>query len=129
MFLEVGLGRGRDEADWRRAALDAYGVADYDEWCAIEQAKREREARAAAERAVYERLPGVPAALNGKEIMALLGIPQGRTIGAAIRHLQQLHLDRGSLSREEAETELRTWATDHGLVSRQANGDVASADS
>ncbi|MDX3225048.1 hypothetical protein [Streptomyces sp. ME19-01-6] len=111
----MGLGQGRDEEDWRWAALKAYDAADYDEWYAKRQAEREREERAVAERATYERLPGVPVALDGKEIIALLGIPQGRAIGAAIRHLQQLHLDRGSLSREEADAALRAWAAEHGL--------------
>lgn len=115
LFMEVGLGRGRDEQDWYWAAVAARHAADYDEWQAEQRAERERDERAAAERAVYERLPGVPVALDGKEIIALLGIPQGRTIGAAIRHLQQLHLDRGPLTREEAESALHTWAATQGL--------------
>ncbi|WP_405614884.1 hypothetical protein OG292_18055 [Streptomyces sp. NBC_01511] len=118
LFVEVGLGQGRDEEDWRRAAMKAYGVADYDAWYAREQAERESEERAAAERAVYERLPGVTVPLNGREIITLLGIPQGRTVGAAIRHLQQLHLDHGPLSREEAEAALHTWAAEQGRSSR-----------
>lgn len=116
LFVEVGLGEGRDEQDWRRAALRACDAADYDEWHAREQARRESEERAAAERAVHERLPGVPVPLNGKEIITLLGLPQGRTIGAAIRHLQQLHIDRGPQSRAEAEAALRAWATEQGLT-------------
>nr|BFD89151.1 hypothetical protein KitaXyl93_05110 [Kitasatospora sp. Xyl93] len=116
LFLEVGLGRGRDEEDWRRAALKARDVADYDEWHAGERAERERGERAAAERAVHRRLPGVPVPLDGGEIIALLGLPPGRTIGAAIRHLQQLHLDRGPQSRAEAEAALRTWAAEQGLT-------------
>ncbi|MFF6980005.1 hypothetical protein ACFZAV_20190 [Streptomyces sp. NPDC008343] len=116
LFVEVGLGQGRDEEDWRRAALKAYDAADYDEWHAREQAKRESEERAAAERATYERLPGIPVLLNGKEVITLLGIPQGRTVGAAIRHLQQLHIDRGPQSREEAEAALRVWAAEQGLT-------------
>ena len=115
LFMEVGLGQGRDEEDWRRAALKARDAADYDEWHAREQAEREPEERAAAERALHERLPGIPVPLNGKEIITLLGLPQGRTIGAAIRHLQQLHLDHGPQSREEAEAALRTWAAQQGL--------------
>lgn len=116
LFVEVGLGQGRDEEDWRRAALKAHDTADYDEWHAREQAERESEERAAAERAVHERLPGVPVPLNGKEIITLLGLPQGRSVGAAIRHLQQLHIDRGPQSREEAEAALRTWAAEKGLI-------------
>ncbi|MDW8478066.1 MULTISPECIES: hypothetical protein [Streptomyces] len=114
LFLEVGLGRRRDDQDWREAALRASDTADYDEWSARERAASEREERAAAERARYERLPGVPVALDGKEIIALLGVPQGRTVGAAIRVLQQLHLERGPLSREEAEVALVAWAAEHG---------------
>ncbi|MFI7273131.1 hypothetical protein [Streptomyces sp. NPDC049879] len=116
LFVEVGLGQGRNEEDWRRAALQANDAADYDDWHAREQATRESEERAAAERAVHERLPGVPVPLDGKEILTLLGIPQGRMVGAAIRHLQQLHIDHGPQSREEAETALRAWAAEHGLA-------------
>lgn len=92
LFVEVGLGRGRNEEDWR-----------------------ESQERAAAERALYERLPGIPVPLDGKDIITLLGLPQGRTIGAAVRHLQQLHIDHGPQSREEAEAALRTWAAERGL--------------
>jgi len=48
--------------------------------------------------------------LDGNEIMRLLGIPPGPLVGAAWRHLKELRLDRGPLSRDEAEAELRTWA-------------------
>ncbi|PIM69875.1 hypothetical protein CTU88_26160 [Streptomyces sp. JV178] len=118
LFAEVGLGRGRDEEDWRRAALEAHDAADYDAWHAGERARREARERAAAERAAHERLPGVPVPLDGKEIIALLGIPPGRTVGAAIRHLQQLHVDHGPVSREEAEAALRTWAAERGVSAR-----------
>jgi hypothetical protein len=122
LFVEVGLGQGRDEEDWRRAALQACDAADYDEWHVREQAQRESEERAAAERAVSERLPGIPVPLNGQEIITLLGLPQGRTIGAAIRHLQQLHIDGGPQSREEAEVALRAWAAEQGLTPATAGG-------
>ncbi|WP_241844884.1 hypothetical protein [Streptomyces silvensis] len=120
LFVEVGLGRGRDEEDWRGAALKASDAADYDEWHARDQAERESEQRAAAERALHERLPDIPVPLNGKDISALLDIPEGRTIGAAIRHLQQLHIDHGPQSREAAETALRVWAAGRGLRSAAA---------
>ncbi|MBP2587107.1 hypothetical protein J3A78_007585 [Streptomyces sp. PvR006] len=118
LFAEVGLGQGRDEEDWHRAALSASGAADYDAWYEAERAARASEERAAAERALSERLPGVPAALDGKEIIALLGMPPGRWVGAAICHLQQLHLDHGPQSREGAESALRAWAAAQGLPSR-----------
>lgn len=120
LFVEVGLGQGRDQEDWRWAALQAYDTANYDEWHLREQIKRQSEERAAAERAIYERLPGIPVPLDGNEIMTLLGLPQGRMIGAAIRHLQQLHIDRGPQSREEAQAALRTWAAEQGLTSATA---------
>ncbi|MFJ7988398.1 hypothetical protein [Streptomyces sp. NPDC096351] len=110
LFAAVGLGRARDEEDWRRAALKASGAADYDAWYAAEQAARASREREAADRALSERLPGVPAALDGKQVIALLGIPPGRAVGAAVRHLQQLHLDHGPLSREAAESALLAWA-------------------
>ncbi|MEV7372898.1 hypothetical protein AB0O51_18685 [Streptomyces sp. NPDC090301] len=127
LFAEVGLGQGRDEEDWHRAALSASGAADYDAWYEAERAARACEERAAAERALSERLPGVPAALDGKEIIALLGMPPGRWVGAAIRHLQQLHLDHGPQSREGAESALRAWAAAQGLPSRaERTADSAS---
>ncbi|MEU1520360.1 hypothetical protein ABZ490_51120 [Streptomyces sp. NPDC005811] len=123
LFVDVGLGQGRDDEDWRSAAVKAYDAADYDEWSAQGQARREHEERVAAERDLHERLHGVPVALNGKDIMALLGIPPGRTIGVAVRALQQLHLDHGPLSRGEAEAALRAWAAEQGLA--PAAGDEA----
>ncbi|GAA2777884.1 hypothetical protein [Streptomyces showdoensis] len=117
LFAEVGLGGGRHEEDWRRAALEARDAADYDEWYERERAARESEERAAAERAVLERLRGVPVPLDGKAIMTLLGMPEGRTIGAALRHLRQLRIDRGPQTREEAESALRAWAAEQGLPS------------
>ncbi|WP_416968762.1 hypothetical protein [Streptomyces sp. 4F14] len=110
LFVEVGLGQGRDEEDWYEAALKAAGSADYDAWHTREQAERAAEERAAAERALRERLSGIPVPLDGKEIIALLGLRQGRAVGAAIRHLQQLHVDRGPQSRAEAEAALILWA-------------------
>ncbi|MGX2995765.1 hypothetical protein JNUCC64_16000 [Streptomyces sp. JNUCC 64] len=114
LFVVVGLGRGRDEADWHRAALDAEDAADYDEWEVGERVRRESEERAVAERAARERLAGVPVPLDGTEVMVLLGMPPGRAVGAAVRHLQRLHLDHGPQSREEAEAALRAWAAERG---------------
>jgi len=48
--------------------------------------------------------------------MELLGIPPGPLVGKAWRHLKELRLDRGPLSRDEAEQELRRWATDEGIA-------------
>jgi poly(A) polymerase len=47
--------------------------------------------------------------LDGNQIMQLLGLPPGREVGKAYRHLLELRLDRGPMSRSEAEAELRRW--------------------
>jgi poly(A) polymerase len=51
--------------------------------------------------------------LDGNAIMQLLGLAPGPLVGQAWRHLKEVRLDRGPLSREEAEAELRDWAQHH----------------
>jgi poly(A) polymerase len=53
--------------------------------------------------------------LDGNEIMRLLGIPPGRLVGKAWRHLKELRLDRGPLDHAEAVAELYRWAHERGL--------------
>ncbi|MFI1586079.1 hypothetical protein [Embleya sp. NPDC020630] len=118
LFLEVGLGREQDTHGWRSAGRAAQWATTYDEWQRARSAEDERTARAAAEFEKSRRLPNVPVALDGKAIMALLGIPPGPLIGAATRHLQDLHLEHGPLSREEAATRLRTWAANQDTQRR-----------
>jgi len=79
--------------------------ADYD-------ALEERIDRIAAE----EDLAKVRPDLDGNEIMRLLNLPPGRHIGEAWKHLKELRLERGPLSREEAEAELFAWARANGLT-------------
>ncbi|MCV7219683.1 CCA tRNA nucleotidyltransferase [Mycolicibacterium elephantis] len=62
-----------------------------------------------AELAEKEDLARVRPDLDGNEIMEILGIPPGPEVGQAWRHLKELRLDRGPLSREEAVDELRKW--------------------
>jgi poly(A) polymerase len=71
----------------------------------------ERITRIAAE----EDLARVRPDLDGNEIMRLLGIPPGPLVGQAWRHLKELRLERGPLTHDEAETELRRWAANQGL--------------
>ncbi|MGW0038054.1 CCA tRNA nucleotidyltransferase [Gordonia sp. NPDC003376] len=47
--------------------------------------------------------------LDGNAIMELLGLPPGPEVGRAWRFLKELRLDRGPLSRDEAEEALRVW--------------------
>jgi poly(A) polymerase len=60
-----------------------------------------------------ENLAAVRPDLDGNAIMELLGLPPGPLVGQAWRHLKELRLDRGPLSREEAEAELRRWAQEN----------------
>jgi poly(A) polymerase len=60
-----------------------------------------------------EDLAAVRPDLDGNAIMELLGLPPGPLVGRAWRHLKELRLQRGPLSREEAEAELRRWAQDN----------------
>ncbi len=53
--------------------------------------------------------------LDGNAIMELLGLEPGPLVGQAWRHLKEARLDRGPLSRDEAEAELRRWAEDNGV--------------
>ncbi|MGH3794846.1 MAG: CCA tRNA nucleotidyltransferase [Pseudonocardiaceae bacterium] len=53
--------------------------------------------------------------LDGNAIMELLGLQPGPLVGQAWRHLKEVRLDRGPLSRDEAEAELRQWARDNGV--------------
>ena len=85
----------------RRAAALA---ATYD-------ALEERIARIQAE----EDLRAVRPDLDGNAIMELLGVPPGPIVGKAWKHLKELRLDRGPLSREEAEAELLRWAAEQGI--------------
>jgi poly(A) polymerase len=78
-----------------------------DDYTALE----DRIARLQAE----EDLARVRPDLDGNEIMRLLGLPPGPLVGQAWRHLKELRMERGPLSHEEAEAELRRWAEAQGL--------------
>ncbi|MGV9310525.1 hypothetical protein ACWDLG_44825 [Nonomuraea sp. NPDC003727] len=110
LFDAVGFGQERDREGWRWAGVRALDAADYDAWEAARRAKEEADTRAAAERDRYVRRDDVPAILDGRAVMEVLGIPSSPLVGAAIRHLQEVHLERGSLTPDEAATELRRWA-------------------
>jgi poly(A) polymerase len=79
---------------------------------ALQRTYDELEARIERIRA-EEDLARVRPDLDGNAIMELLGLPPGPLVGQAWRHLKEVRLDRGPLSRDEAEAELRRWAQDH----------------
>ena len=97
----------RSDVTTRNRRKAAALAADYD-------ALEERIARLNAE----EDLARVRPDLDGNAIMELLGVPPGPVVGRAWRHLKELRLERGPLSREEAEAELRRWAAEQGLGQR-----------
>jgi poly(A) polymerase len=62
-----------------------------------------------AELSAQEDLARVRPDLDGNAIMELLGLQPGPDVGAAWRFLKDLRLERGPLSRDEAEAELLAW--------------------
>jgi poly(A) polymerase len=92
----------RSDVTTRNRRKAAGLAADYD-------ALEERIVRLQAE----EDLARVRPDLDGNAIMELLGIPPGPIVGQAWKFLKDLRLDRGPLSREEAEAELLRWAREH----------------
>jgi poly(A) polymerase len=60
-----------------------------------------------------EALDAIRPDLDGNEIMQLLGIPPGPIVGKAYKHMLAVRMERGPLSREEAEAELRAWAAEN----------------
>ena len=56
-----------------------------------------------------EELAAIRPDLDGNEIMTLLGLPPGPDVGRAYRHMLEVRLEQGPLSRAEAEAELRRW--------------------
>ena len=61
-----------------------------------------------------EELDAIRPDLDGNAIMQLLGIPPGPLVGKAYKHLLAVRMERGPLSHEEAEAELRSWAAENG---------------
>ncbi|MBM2616900.1 CCA tRNA nucleotidyltransferase [Actinoplanes sp. LDG1-06] len=96
----------RSDVTTRNRRKAANLAADYD-------ALEERIARLAEE----EDLARVRPDLDGNAIMELLGVPPGPVVGQAWRFLKELRLDRGPLTRDEAEAELFKWARDNGHLS------------
>jgi poly(A) polymerase len=86
--------------------------------------KRRAAALAATYDALEERITRIQAEedlrairpdLDGNAIMQLLNVPPGPVVGKAWKHLKDVRLDRGPLTRDEAEAELFRWAAEHGI--------------
>ncbi|MBN9103203.1 MAG: CCA tRNA nucleotidyltransferase [Pseudonocardia sp.] len=70
------------------------------------------EARIAALRE-QEELDSIRPDLDGNAIMELLGMKPGPLVGKAYKHLLAVRMEKGPLTREEAEAELRAWAAEN----------------
>ena len=70
--------------------------------------------RRIAELAEAEELAAVRPELDGEQIMAILGIRPGPTVGRAYRYLLEVRLDEGPIGPETAEARLRAWYAEHG---------------
>ncbi|QWC86859.1 CCA tRNA nucleotidyltransferase [Nocardioidaceae bacterium] len=56
-----------------------------------------------------EELAAMRPDLDGNQIMEILGVPPGRQVGQAYKHLLELRMDRGPLGEEAAREELLAW--------------------
>ena len=56
-----------------------------------------------------EELAAMRPALDGNQIMAVLGLGPGREVGEAYRFLLELRMDAGPMDEATAEAELRSW--------------------
>jgi poly(A) polymerase len=56
-----------------------------------------------------EELDAIRPDLDGNQIMEILGIPPGRDVGAAYKHLLELRMEHGPLGEDRARAELLSW--------------------
>ncbi len=63
--------------------------------------------------AEQEELNAIRPDLDGNAIMQILGLPPGREVGAAYKHMLALRMEHGPLSHDEAVAALRAWAAEH----------------
>jgi poly(A) polymerase len=68
-----------------------------------------------AELAAREELSRIRPELDGKQVMAYLGVPPGPIVGQALDHLLEIRLDEGLLGEEEIYRRLDDWARGRGM--------------
>ncbi len=74
----------------------------------------ELEARIVALRA-KEELDAIRPPLDGRQVMAFLGLGPGRIVGEALRFLLDARLDEGPIEEDEAYQRLGEWARERGI--------------
>ncbi|HLB61912.1 MAG TPA: CCA tRNA nucleotidyltransferase [Actinomycetota bacterium] len=65
--------------------------------------------------AEQENLEAMRPPLDGRQVMAHLGIEPGPVVGKALDHLMELRLERGPMSEDEAYEALDAWARSEGV--------------
>ena len=60
-----------------------------------------------------EELAAIRPDLDGTQIMAILGIGEGRDVGRAYKHLLELRMDHGPMSYDDAKAALLDWWSTH----------------
>ncbi|GIU97796.1 MAG: CCA tRNA nucleotidyltransferase [Actinomycetota bacterium] len=81
---------------------------------ALQDELEERIARLAEQENLEELRPPI----DGRQVMARLGIGPGPLVGEALAHLMELRMERGPMSEEEAYAELDAWAKERELDAR-----------
>jgi poly(A) polymerase len=81
---------------------------------ALSRRMDELEARVAALRE-QEELDRIRPPLDGREVMAFLGVPPGRLVGEALDFLLEARLDEGPIAEADAYARLREWAAERGI--------------
>ncbi|HVM41039.1 MAG TPA: CCA tRNA nucleotidyltransferase [Acidimicrobiia bacterium] len=62
-----------------------------------------------------EELEALRPALDGRQVMAYLGVTPGRLVGDALDMLMELRIDEGPMSEDEGYARLDAWARDQGI--------------
>jgi len=68
-----------------------------------------------AELREQEELDAIRPQLDGRQVMAFLGVGPGKVVGEALAFLLDLRLDEGPLSEDDAYARLEAWAAERGL--------------
>ena len=127
VFLHLrfyGYGRGEwTDSAVRRYVVDAGPLLDRLHKLVRSDCTTRNQRKAAALSAAYdaleeriarlrekEELDSIRPDLDGNEIMAVLGIPPGPTVGRAYKHLLALRMEHGPLGHDRAVEELKKWA-------------------
>ena len=63
-----------------------------------------------------EELDAIRPPLDGRQVMAFLGVPPGRIVGEALDVLLEARLDEGPIEPDDAYARLAAWAAERGIT-------------